>query len=47
MLIVFKETVLYSETKSGEKVLITVTLTNELPPTSPVCIQFYNILFKR
>uniref|UniRef100_A0A3P9I4P4 Piwi-like RNA-mediated silencing 1 n=1 Tax=Oryzias latipes TaxID=8090 RepID=A0A3P9I4P4_ORYLA len=42
-----KETVLYSETKSGEKVLITVTLTNELPPTSPVCIQFYNILFKR
>ncbi|KAF6729960.1 Piwi-like protein 1 [Oryzias melastigma] len=42
-----KETVLHSETKSGEKVLITVTLTNELPPTSPVCIQFYNILFKR
>uniref|UniRef100_A0A8C8E4F1 Piwi-like RNA-mediated gene silencing 1 n=1 Tax=Oryzias sinensis TaxID=183150 RepID=A0A8C8E4F1_9TELE len=35
------------QTNSGEKVLITVTLTNELPPTSPVCIQFYNILFKR
>ncbi|XP_034048599.1 piwi-like protein 1 [Thalassophryne amazonica] len=42
-----KETVLHSETRSGEKVQVTVTLTNELPPTSPVCIQFYNILFKR
>ncbi|KAM9360706.1 piwi-like protein 1 [Symphorus nematophorus] len=42
-----KETVLYSETRSGEKVVITVTLTNELPPTSPVCLQFYNIIFRR
>ncbi|KAM7416297.1 hypothetical protein PAMA_018390 [Pampus argenteus] len=42
-----KETVLYSETRNGEKVQITVTLTNELPPTSPVCIQFYNIIFRR
>uniref|UniRef100_UPI0037E74F43 piwi-like protein 1 isoform X2 n=1 Tax=Semicossyphus pulcher TaxID=241346 RepID=UPI0037E74F43 len=42
-----KETVLHSETRNGEKVQITVTLTNELPPTSPVCIQFYNILFRR
>uniref|UniRef100_A0A8D3DG67 Piwi like RNA-mediated silencing 1 n=1 Tax=Scophthalmus maximus TaxID=52904 RepID=A0A8D3DG67_SCOMX len=42
-----KETVLHSETRNGEKVQITVTLTNELPPTSPMCIQFYNILFKR
>ncbi|TNN69054.1 Piwi-like protein 1 [Liparis tanakae] len=42
-----KETVLLSETKNGEKVRITVTLTNELPPTSPVCIQFYNIIFRR
>uniref|UniRef100_A0A673CNS0 Piwi-like protein 1 n=1 Tax=Sphaeramia orbicularis TaxID=375764 RepID=A0A673CNS0_9TELE len=42
-----KETVLHSETKNGEKVQITVTLTNELPPTSPVCIQFYNIIFRR
>uniref|UniRef100_A0A8C7CIJ1 Piwi-like RNA-mediated gene silencing 1 n=1 Tax=Oncorhynchus kisutch TaxID=8019 RepID=A0A8C7CIJ1_ONCKI len=28
-------------------VQITVTLTNELPPTSPVCLQFYNIIFRR
>ncbi|XP_059194229.1 piwi-like protein 1 [Centropristis striata] len=42
-----KETVLHSETRNGEKVKITVTLTNELPPTSPVCIQFYNIVFRR
>ncbi|XP_034068438.1 piwi-like protein 1 [Gymnodraco acuticeps] len=42
-----KETLLHSETRMGEKVQITVTLTNELPPTSPVCIQFYNIIFRR
>ncbi|XP_026177345.1 piwi-like protein 1 [Mastacembelus armatus] len=42
-----KETVLCSEMRNGEKVQITVTLTNELPPTSPVCIQFYNIIFRR
>ncbi|XP_040898291.1 piwi-like protein 1 isoform X1 [Toxotes jaculatrix] len=42
-----KETVFLSETRNGEKVQITVTLTNELPPTSPVCIQFYNIIFRR
>ncbi|XP_053507651.1 piwi-like protein 1 isoform X2 [Ictalurus furcatus] len=41
------ETVLWSESKKGEKVQITVTLTNELPPSSPVCLQFYNIIFKR
>ncbi|XP_072288512.1 piwi-like protein 1 [Eucyclogobius newberryi] len=42
-----KETVLHSETRNGEKVQITVTLTNELPPVSPVCIQFYNIIFRK
>ncbi|XP_038152129.1 piwi-like protein 1 [Cyprinodon tularosa] len=42
-----KETVVHSETRNGEKVVITITLTNELPPNSPVCIQFYNILFRR
>uniref|UniRef100_A0AAX7TJI3 Piwi domain-containing protein n=1 Tax=Astatotilapia calliptera TaxID=8154 RepID=A0AAX7TJI3_ASTCA len=42
-----KETVVYSETRNGEKVQITITLTNELPPSSPVCIQFYNIIFRR
>ncbi|XP_030626880.1 piwi-like protein 1 [Chanos chanos] len=41
------ETVLCSETKHGEKVQVTVTLTNELPPTSPVCLHFYNIIFRR
>ncbi|KAI2661512.1 Piwi-like protein 1 [Labeo rohita] len=41
------ETVLCSETRNGEKVEITVTLTNELPPSSPVCLQFYNIMFRR
>uniref|UniRef100_A0AAY4B2B8 Piwi-like protein 1 n=1 Tax=Denticeps clupeoides TaxID=299321 RepID=A0AAY4B2B8_9TELE len=41
------ETVLCSETRHGEKVQITVTLTNELPPSSPVCLQFYNIIFRR
>ncbi|XP_026801499.1 piwi-like protein 1 [Pangasianodon hypophthalmus] len=41
------ETVLWSESRFGEKVQITVTLTNELPPSSPVCLQFYNIIFRR
>ncbi|XP_065103397.1 piwi-like protein 1 [Paramisgurnus dabryanus] len=41
------ETILCSETRHGEKVEITLTLTNELPPSSPVCLQFYNILFRR
>uniref|UniRef100_A0A8C6Q6P4 Piwi-like RNA-mediated gene silencing 1 n=1 Tax=Nothobranchius furzeri TaxID=105023 RepID=A0A8C6Q6P4_NOTFU len=42
-----KETVVCSQTRNGENVQITITLTNELPPTSPVCIQFYNIIFRR
>nr|QWT68870.1 piwi-like RNA-mediated gene silencing protein [Cyprinus carpio] len=46
-LLYLQETVLCSETRNGEKVEITVTLTNELPPSSPVCLQFYNILFRR
>uniref|UniRef100_A0AAY4CX19 Piwi-like 1 n=2 Tax=Denticeps clupeoides TaxID=299321 RepID=A0AAY4CX19_9TELE len=41
------ETVLCSETRNGEKVQITLTLTNELTPSSPVCLQFYNIIFRR
>lgn len=36
-----------SQTRNGENVKITIMLTNELPPSSPVCLQFYNILFKR
>ncbi|KAM7391642.1 hypothetical protein PAMP_022319 [Pampus punctatissimus] len=38
-----KETVLHSETRNGEKVQITVTLTNELPPTSPVILRILNM----
>nr|UAT11568.1 Piwi-like RNA-mediated gene silencing 1 [Cynops orientalis] len=37
----------FSQTRSGENVKITITLTNELPPTSPTCLQFYNIIFRR
>ncbi|XP_071428127.1 piwi-like protein 1 [Pithys albifrons albifrons] len=42
-----KVTQLLSRTRNGEDVKITVTLTNELPPTSPTCLQFYNIIFRR
>ncbi|XP_075032847.1 piwi-like protein 1 [Mixophyes fleayi] len=37
----------FSQTRNGENVKITITLTNELPPTSPTCFQFYNIMFRR
>jgi len=37
----------FSRTRNGEDVKITITLTNELPPTSPTCLQFYNIIFRR
>ncbi|NXD07268.1 PIWL1 protein, partial [Nothocercus nigrocapillus] len=42
-----KVTEVFSRTRSGEDVKITITLTNELPPTSPTCLQFYNIIFRR
>ncbi|XP_077570635.1 piwi-like protein 1 [Stigmatopora nigra] len=42
-----KVTELNSKTNHGEDVQITVTLTNELPPSSPACLQFYNIIFRR
>ncbi|KAJ7410675.1 Piwi-like protein 1 [Willisornis vidua] len=42
-----KITELVSRTRNGDDVKITVTLTNELPPTSPTCLQFYNIIFRR
>lgn len=38
---------MFSRTRNGEDVKITITLTNELPPTSPTCLQFYNIIFRR
>lgn len=40
-------TEVFSRTRNGENVKITITLTNELPPTSPTCLQFYNIIFRR
>ncbi|XP_077164516.1 piwi-like protein 1 [Paroedura picta] len=42
-----KVTEVFSRTRQGENVKITVTLTNELPSTSPTCLQFYNIIFRR
>lgn len=42
-----KVTEVFSQSRQGEVVKITITLTNELPPTSPTCLQFYNIIFRR
>ncbi|XP_054852565.1 piwi-like protein 1 isoform X1 [Eublepharis macularius] len=42
-----KVTEVFSQTRQGENVKITITLTNELPSTSPTCLQFYNIIFRR
>ncbi|XP_053561566.1 piwi-like protein 4 [Bombina bombina] len=42
-----KVTELSSETKRGEAVKITISLTNQLPAGSPVCIQFFHIIFKK
>ncbi|XP_033924233.1 piwi-like protein 1 isoform X2 [Melopsittacus undulatus] len=42
-----KVTEVFSRTRNGEGVKITITLTNELPPSSPTCLQFYNIIFRR
>ncbi|XP_030415680.1 piwi-like protein 4 isoform X3 [Gopherus evgoodei] len=40
-------TELVSVTKRGETVNITITLTNQLVSSSPVCIQFFNIILKK
>ncbi|NXY90108.1 PIWL1 protein, partial [Alcedo cyanopectus] len=37
----------FSRTRHGEDVKITITLIKELPPFSPACLQFYNIIFRR
>ncbi|XP_072825056.1 piwi-like protein 4 [Vicugna pacos] len=42
-----KVTELSSETRRGETVKMTITLTRELPASSPVCIQVFNIIFKK
>ncbi|XP_078682107.1 piwi-like protein 1 [Branchiostoma floridae x Branchiostoma belcheri] len=42
------QTVITTQRKTdGSPVKITITLTNEVPPTSPVCLQIYNILFRK
>ncbi|XP_019620692.1 PREDICTED: piwi-like protein 1 [Branchiostoma belcheri] len=42
------KTVFTTERKTdGATITITITLTNEVPPTSPVCLQIYNILFRK
>lgn len=40
-------TELTCETQRGETVKITVTLTSELFSGSPVCIQFFNVIFRK
>ncbi|XP_007495057.2 piwi-like protein 4 [Monodelphis domestica] len=42
-----KVTTLSGETRPGICITITVTLTSELPSCSPVCIQFFNIIFRK
>ncbi|XP_016062212.1 PREDICTED: piwi-like protein 4 isoform X1 [Miniopterus natalensis] len=42
-----KVTELSSETRRGETVKMTITLTGELPASSPVCIQVFSIIFKK
>lgn len=40
-------TKLHVQTKKGENVEITVTLTNEIGANNPVCLQLFNIIFRR
>ncbi|XP_006907545.1 piwi-like protein 4 [Pteropus alecto] len=42
-----KVTELSSETQRGETVKMTITLTRELPASSPVCIQVFSIIFRK
>ncbi|XP_072467417.1 piwi-like protein 4 [Notamacropus eugenii] len=42
-----KVTKLSGETQKGIYVTITITLINELPSSSPTCIQFFNVIFKK
>ncbi|KAI5277620.1 Piwi-Like Protein 4 [Manis pentadactyla] len=42
-----KVTELSSETQRGETVKMTITLMRELPASSPVCIQVFNIIFRK
>ncbi|GAB1293874.1 Piwi-like protein 4 [Apodemus speciosus] len=40
-------TELTTETQKGETVKITLTLTSQHFPNSPVCIQFFNVIFRK
>ncbi|XP_040591198.1 piwi-like protein 4 isoform X2 [Mesocricetus auratus] len=42
-----KVTELTGETQRGETVKITLTLTSQLPSSSPVSIQFFNVIFRK
>uniref|UniRef100_A0A2K5W1P5 Piwi like RNA-mediated gene silencing 4 n=1 Tax=Macaca fascicularis TaxID=9541 RepID=A0A2K5W1P5_MACFA len=42
-----KITELSSETQRGETIKMTITLKRELPSSSPVCIQVFNIIFRK
>uniref|UniRef100_A0A2K6NHL9 Piwi like RNA-mediated silencing 4 n=1 Tax=Rhinopithecus roxellana TaxID=61622 RepID=A0A2K6NHL9_RHIRO len=42
-----KVTELSSETQRGETIKMTITLKRELPSSSPVCIQVFNIIFRK
>ncbi|XP_009069078.1 PREDICTED: piwi-like protein 1 [Acanthisitta chloris] len=42
-----KVTELISRTRNEEDVKITLTLTNELLPSSPSCVHFYSMIFRR
>ncbi|CAO2636110.1 Piwi-like protein 4 [Lemmus lemmus] len=42
-----KVTELTSDTQRGETVRITLTLISQLPSSSPTCIQFFNVIFKK
>ncbi|XP_016014211.2 piwi-like protein 4 isoform X1 [Rousettus aegyptiacus] len=42
-----KVTELSSETQRGETIKMTITLTRELPASSPVCIQVFSIIFRK
>ncbi|XP_035314327.1 piwi-like protein 4 isoform X1 [Cricetulus griseus] len=42
-----KVTELTSETQRGETVTITLTLTTQLSSSSPVCIQFFSVIFRK
>lgn len=42
-----ESTEVVSQTKEGDNVRLTIKLTNELSANSPVCLQLFNVLFRR